>query len=113
MIPEIKAQLGGIVPDAIVCSVGGGGLINGIILGLQEAGWSNGMYLIPSSVSCNFHNRILIFSFNFTISSCPGSGDQRSQLFPTVFCRRKACYSSQDHLYCHHSWCKDRLGQDV
>lgn len=43
MIPEIKAQLGGIVPDAIVCSVGGGGLINGIILGLQEAGWSNGM----------------------------------------------------------------------
>jgi len=41
MIPEIKAQLGGIVPDAIVCSVGGGGLINGIILGLQEAGWSN------------------------------------------------------------------------
>jgi L-serine/L-threonine ammonia-lyase len=43
MIPEIKAQLGDIVPDAIVCSVGGGGLINGIILGLQEAGWNNGM----------------------------------------------------------------------
>ncbi|KAG0087505.1 hypothetical protein BGZ93_005232 [Podila epicladia] len=41
MIPEIKAQLGDIVPDAVVCSVGGGGLINGIILGLQEAGWNN------------------------------------------------------------------------
>lgn len=48
MIPEIKAQLGGIVPDAVVCSVGGGGLINGIILGLQEAGWNNGMCRSPS-----------------------------------------------------------------
>ncbi|KAF9359018.1 hypothetical protein BGX26_000345 [Mortierella sp. AD094] len=40
MIPEIKAQLGGVVPDAIICCVGGGGLMNGIILGCQEAGWS-------------------------------------------------------------------------
>ncbi|KAI7829833.1 tryptophan synthase beta subunit-like PLP-dependent enzyme [Gamsiella multidivaricata] len=40
MISELKAQLGGIVPDAIVCSVGGGGLMNGVILGCQAAGWS-------------------------------------------------------------------------
>ncbi|KAF9203342.1 hypothetical protein BGZ49_006527 [Haplosporangium sp. Z 27] len=40
MIPEIKVQLGGIVPDAIICCVGGGGLMNGVILGCQEAGWS-------------------------------------------------------------------------
>ncbi|KAG0347738.1 hypothetical protein BG004_007076 [Podila humilis] len=40
MIPEIKEQLGGVVPDAIVCSVGGGGLINGVILGCQEVGWN-------------------------------------------------------------------------
>ncbi|KAF9174576.1 hypothetical protein BGX21_000587 [Mortierella sp. AD011] len=39
MIPEIKMQLGGVVPDAIICCVGGGGLMNGVILGCQEAGW--------------------------------------------------------------------------
>ncbi|ORZ27577.1 tryptophan synthase beta subunit-like PLP-dependent enzyme [Lobosporangium transversale] len=39
MITELKAQLGGIVPDAIVCSVGGGGMMNGIILGCQSVGW--------------------------------------------------------------------------
>ncbi|KAF9432086.1 hypothetical protein BGZ76_011290 [Entomortierella beljakovae] len=40
MIPEIKAQMGGVVPDAIVCCVGGGGLLNGIILGCEESGWN-------------------------------------------------------------------------
>ncbi|KAF9185577.1 hypothetical protein BGZ51_002561 [Haplosporangium sp. Z 767] len=39
MIDELKQQMGGIVPDAIVCSVGGGGLVNGVILGCQAAGW--------------------------------------------------------------------------
>ncbi|KAF8936940.1 hypothetical protein BGZ58_003497 [Dissophora ornata] len=39
MVSELKAQLGGVVPDAIVCSVGGGGLMNGVILGCQAAGW--------------------------------------------------------------------------
>ncbi|KAG0051624.1 hypothetical protein BGZ83_003501 [Gryganskiella cystojenkinii] len=40
MIDELKTQMNGVVPDAIVCSVGGGGLLNGIILGCQAAGWN-------------------------------------------------------------------------
>lgn len=32
-------QLCGIVPDAIVVSVGGGGLLNGVLEGLYRVGW--------------------------------------------------------------------------
>ncbi|GJJ69075.1 L-serine/L-threonine ammonia-lyase [Entomortierella parvispora] len=39
MVDELKTQMGGIVPDAIVCSVGGGGMLNGVILGCERAGW--------------------------------------------------------------------------
>jgi len=42
MIDELKEQLGGVTPDAIICSVGGGGLMNGVILGCQKAGWDKG-----------------------------------------------------------------------
>lgn len=56
MIPEIKAQLGDIIPDVVVCSVGGGGLINGIILGLQEAGWSNGN--VSATILCRTKNTL-------------------------------------------------------
>ncbi|KAF9989604.1 hypothetical protein BGZ75_005744 [Mortierella antarctica] len=40
MIAELKQQMGGVVPDAIVLCVGGGGLMNGVILGCQAAGWN-------------------------------------------------------------------------
>jgi L-serine/L-threonine ammonia-lyase len=45
MIGEIKEQLvelgveGESRPDAIVCSVGGGGLLSGVVQGAQKAGW--------------------------------------------------------------------------
>lgn len=39
IIYELKAQLGDNPPAAIVCPVGGGGLLNGVIMGLQEVGW--------------------------------------------------------------------------
>lgn len=39
-------QLGGSPPSAIVCSVGGGGLLNGIMLGLKRYGWSEDVTLI-------------------------------------------------------------------
>ena len=42
MVDEIKTQMGGIVPDAIICSVGGGGMLSGVILGCQRAGWNKG-----------------------------------------------------------------------
>ena len=43
MVEEIQKQLpAGERPDAIVCSVGGGGLFAGIVQGLDTVGWSNG-----------------------------------------------------------------------
>jgi len=42
MIPEIKTQLNGVVPDVIICSVGGGGMISGILLGCKAVGWDKG-----------------------------------------------------------------------
>ncbi|KAF9428375.1 hypothetical protein BGZ94_002593 [Podila epigama] len=60
MIPEIKAQLGDIVPDAIVCAVGGGGLMNGVILGCQEVGWNKVPLLTMETYGANsFQQSIL------------------------------------------------------
>jgi L-serine/L-threonine ammonia-lyase len=38
---DAAAQLGGARPDAIVCSVGGGGLMNGIMEGMDQVGWGD------------------------------------------------------------------------
>lgn len=38
---ELVKQLGGIKPDAVVCSVGGGGMYNGLVQGFQKAGWKD------------------------------------------------------------------------
>ncbi|KAI9025257.1 tryptophan synthase beta subunit-like PLP-dependent enzyme [Phycomyces nitens] len=39
IIHELKTQLQNNPPAAIICPVGGGGLLNGVIMGLQEIGW--------------------------------------------------------------------------
>ena len=45
MVHEIAHQLpGGVKPDVLVCAVGGGGLLGGIILGCKDVGWDDGMY---------------------------------------------------------------------
>lgn len=36
---EIKTQLHGLTPDLVVVSVGGGGLMNGVLEGLHRVGW--------------------------------------------------------------------------
>lgn len=41
MIDEIKVQLQGKVPACIVVSVGGGGLLCGVLVGLQRNGWES------------------------------------------------------------------------
>lgn len=43
MISEIKHRLKG-KPDAIFCSVGGGGLLNGVIDGCRYANWDDGTH---------------------------------------------------------------------
>lgn len=40
MITEIKNELG-VKPDAIFCSVGGGGLLGGIIVGCKNENWDD------------------------------------------------------------------------
>ncbi|KAJ8659672.1 hypothetical protein O0I10_004651 [Lichtheimia ornata] len=39
IVQELKTQLHDGPPAAIICPVGGGGLLNGVITGLQEIGW--------------------------------------------------------------------------
>jgi len=41
VVDELYQQLRGSPPDAIVCSVGGGGLLNGIMMGLERYGWED------------------------------------------------------------------------
>lgn len=41
IIHELKSQLQDNPPAAIICPVGGGGLLNGVITGLQDIGWKN------------------------------------------------------------------------
>ena len=36
---EVKVQLRGVIPDLVVVSVGGGGLMNGVLEGLHRVGW--------------------------------------------------------------------------
>ncbi|KAG0239200.1 tryptophan synthase beta subunit-like PLP-dependent enzyme [Mortierella sp. GBAus27b] len=60
MVPEIKTQLNGVVPDAIVCSVGGGGMISGIILGCRAAGWEKVPILaVETHGADSFHQAVL------------------------------------------------------
>ncbi|KAF2142239.1 uncharacterized protein K452DRAFT_287456 [Aplosporella prunicola CBS 121167] len=41
LVDELNTQLNGEAPDAIICSVGGGGLLIGIVQGLAAAGWAD------------------------------------------------------------------------
>ncbi|CAI6084463.1 unnamed protein product [Clonostachys chloroleuca] len=42
VMQEIAAQLSDEQPDIVVCSVGGGGLMNGVVQSLDQLGWSDG-----------------------------------------------------------------------
>ena len=41
LIDEVASQLKSDIPDAIICSVGGGGLLNGLIMGMDRHCWTN------------------------------------------------------------------------
>lgn len=54
MITEVARQLPqNTKPDAVFCSVGGGGLAGGVITGCQSVGWDDGKYL--SSLKDMYH----------------------------------------------------------
>lgn len=46
VVDELYHQLNGSPPDAIICSVGGGGLLNGIMLGLARYGWEDAVTVV-------------------------------------------------------------------
>ncbi|OCT48141.1 L-serine dehydratase [Cladophialophora carrionii] len=48
MVEEIQRQMpDGERPDAIVCSVGGGGLFSGVMNGLERVGWADDVRVLP------------------------------------------------------------------
>lgn len=47
MVDEIKQQLAGRTPAAIVASVGGGGLLMGVLRGLDRNGWGDAVPAVP------------------------------------------------------------------
>ncbi|RDW56457.1 hypothetical protein BP6252_14150 [Coleophoma cylindrospora] len=46
IIDELYLQFGGFPPSVIVCSVGGGGLLNGIMIGLDRYNWTEAVTVI-------------------------------------------------------------------
>jgi L-serine/L-threonine ammonia-lyase len=66
MVTEIQRQLPK-QPDAIFCSVGGGGLIGGIMQGCKNVGWDEVPVVALETVGSNcFYNAIAINTRNFT-----------------------------------------------
>lgn len=56
MVDEIKSQLRGVVPDLVVLSVGGGGLMNGVLEGLHRVGWEDVPVLALETQGCHSLN---------------------------------------------------------
>ena len=56
MIDEIKEQLHGDVPDAVVVAVGGGGLLSGICQGLHQVCWEDVPVVAMETVGCDSLN---------------------------------------------------------
>ncbi|KAH8729299.1 tryptophan synthase beta subunit-like PLP-dependent enzyme [Ilyonectria robusta] len=46
VMQEIAVQMEGEKPDAVVCSVGGGGLMNGVVQQLDKLGWSDDVKVV-------------------------------------------------------------------
>lgn len=60
MVSEISRQLT-VKPDAIFCSVGGGGLLGGIIVGCKEASWDDVLIIALETKGSNcFHYSIAL-----------------------------------------------------
>jgi len=77
MIHELKDQLPR-EPDVIICSVGGGGLLLGVIKGLEKNGWKN--------------TRIIGVET-----------EGASKLSQSL--KKRACYITKNRYYCKNTWC--------
>ena len=78
MVEEMQEQLGGVVPSAVVLSVGGGGLLCGVVEGLHRVGWQD----VPGDRDpCHFFALGCVFTPTALCSS-RGGGDGWRQLLP-------------------------------
>lgn len=57
LMHELADQMNGERPDAIICSVGGGGLFNGIMQGLDELGWTDTTVIAVETVGAESLNK--------------------------------------------------------
>ncbi|KAA1471236.1 tryptophan synthase beta subunit-like PLP-dependent enzyme [Dentipellis sp. KUC8613] len=75
MIDEMKVQVSrGTRPDAIVCCVGGGGLLGGLIVGCKNAGWDDVPIIALETHGSNcFYQSILANREPASIASLPDS----------------------------------------
>jgi L-serine/L-threonine ammonia-lyase len=56
IVSEIQSQLGGGVADVIIASVGGGGLMNGILEGMDKVGWSHVPFIAMETIGADSLN---------------------------------------------------------
>ena len=52
MVKEISSQLGK-KPDVLFCSVGGGGMLGGLIVGCKDIGWDDGRPVVASNLNAS------------------------------------------------------------
>jgi hypothetical protein len=83
MVTEIHNQMrrgpgtiSGLKPNVVVCSVGGGGLLGGILVGLKQVGWEDG------SSWALYHAVPVLMVTNCSYCHC--SGDARLRLLLPV-----------------------------
>ncbi|KZT11495.1 tryptophan synthase beta subunit-like PLP-dependent enzyme [Laetiporus sulphureus 93-53] len=76
MIPEISRQLPpGTKPDAIVCSVGGGGLAGGVMHGCKSIGWADVSFIAVETTGSNcFYQSLAVNPGVFPMTSTPPEG---------------------------------------
>jgi L-serine/L-threonine ammonia-lyase len=68
LVEELNAQLHGDEPDAIVCSVGGGGLFCGIMQGIDEYKWTKTQVLAIETIGADSLNNSLRKGVNTTMT---------------------------------------------
>eukprot|EP01036_Dinobryon_divergens_P027971 gene27971-36840_t len=73
LIDEIQEQLNGVVPEAIVLSVGGGGLLCGVQQGLSRVGWSNVEILAAETEAAKAAGKVVSLPKISTIASTLGA----------------------------------------
>lgn len=103
---EIQEQLQGVVPEAIVLSVGGGGLLCGVQQGLSRVGWTN-VEILAVETEGRGHYSLYTVCQSVCPSDClfPGRDVYRGGQFRSCEGRRKSCFAAEDQHHRIHIGC--------